>query len=172
MDVTRTFDLLSRYRERSPKEDALCFKHNGAWIKYSSQDYIDYSYNFCYGLYELGFRKGDKIITVSSNRPEWNFADMGMSMLGVVHVPVFTSLNASEYEYIINNSGAKMVLVSDNKLFCCLSPALKNSDHEVLVYTFDNVPNARSWTEIINKGKSCAGETVQEVEKIKAYDYS
>jgi long-chain acyl-CoA synthetase len=168
MDVIRNFDLLSRYRERSPKEDALCFKHNGAWIKYSSQEYIDFSYNFCYGLYELGFRKGDKIITVSSNRPEWNFADMGMAMLGVVHVPVFTSLNATEYEYIINNSGARMVLVSDNKLFCCLSPALKNSDPGVMVYTFDNVPNAKSWTEIINRGKSCAGETMNEVEKIKA----
>ncbi|MCK7532643.1 MAG: AMP-binding protein [Marinilabiliales bacterium] len=131
-------------------------------------DYIDFSYNFCYGLYELGFRQGDKIITVSSNRPEWNFADMGMAMLGVVHVPVFTSLNASEYEYIIKNSGAKVVLVSDNKLFCCLSPALKNSDPGVMVYTFDSVPNTNSWTEVINKGKSCSGETVKEIEKIKA----
>ena len=117
MKTTRTFDLLDRYREKFPKDDALCFKQNGEWIKYSSQDYIDYSYNFCYGLYELGFRKGDKIVTVSNNRPEWNFIDMGMSMLGIVHVPVFTSLNAAEYEYIIKNSGAKMIIISDKKLF-------------------------------------------------------
>ena len=95
MIVNRTFDLLDRYRENFRKDDALCFKQNGIWIKYSSQEYIDYSYNFCYGLYELGLRKGDKIITVSSNRPEWNFADMGMSMIGIVHVPVFTSLNTA-----------------------------------------------------------------------------
>jgi len=49
----------------------------------------------------MGFRKGDKIITISSNRPEWNFADMGMSMIGVVHVPVFASLSTSEYQHII-----------------------------------------------------------------------
>ena len=94
-------------RENFQKDDALCFKHNGNWIKYSSKEYIEYSYNFCYGLYELGLRKGDKIITVSSNRPEWNFVDMGMSMIGIVHVPVFTSLNADEYEYIIQRLRCK-----------------------------------------------------------------
>jgi long-chain acyl-CoA synthetase len=77
-NVARTFDLLDRYKDKFQKEDALCFKKNVAWIKFSSQEYIEYSYNFCYGLFGLGLRKGDKIITVSSNRPEWNFIDMGM----------------------------------------------------------------------------------------------
>ncbi|HOC48827.1 MAG TPA: AMP-binding protein, partial [Bacteroidales bacterium] len=90
--VSRTFDLLDRYRELYNKADALCFKHNGNWQKYSTAEYIEHAYSFCYGLCESGFRRGDKIITVSANRPEWNFTDMGMSMLGVVHVPVFTSL--------------------------------------------------------------------------------
>ncbi len=93
MEVKRTFDLLDRYRENFQKDDALCFKQNGAWVKFSSGDYIESSNDFCRGLYELGLRKGDKIITVSSSRPEWNFADMGMAMLGIIHVPVFTSLN-------------------------------------------------------------------------------
>jgi long-chain acyl-CoA synthetase len=95
MNLTRTFDVLERYRENLPKDDALCFKQNGLWIKYSSQEYIEFAHNFCYGLYELGFRKGDKIVTVTNNRPEWNFIDAGMAMIGIVHVPVFTSLNAA-----------------------------------------------------------------------------
>ena len=113
MEVLRNFDLLKRYADKFHKEDALCFKLMGKWEKYSSDDYISYSENFCKGLYEMGFSKGDKIITVSANRPEWNFADMGMAMLGIVHVPVFTSLNASEYQYIIRDSGAKMILISE-----------------------------------------------------------
>jgi long-chain acyl-CoA synthetase len=124
MDVTRTFDLLDRYRDNQKKEDALCFKQDGAWVKYSSDEYIELSYNRCYGLYELGLRKGDKVVTVASNRPEWNIAHMGMSMMGIVHVPVFSSLNISEYEYIIKNCGAKTVLVSDSKLLRCTAPAV------------------------------------------------
>ena len=139
MSVTRTFDLLDRYRESPEKEDALCFKHDGKWIKFSSHEYVEYSYNFCYGLYELGLRNGDKIVTVSTNRPEWNFIDMGMAMIGVVHVPVFTSLNAAEYEYIIRDSGAKMIIVSDAKLLKCMSPLSLAIGKSVKVYTFDKI---------------------------------
>lgn len=168
MKVTRTFDLLDRYREIPRKGDALCFKRDGSWIKYSSQDYIDNSFNFCYGLYEMGFRKGDMIITVSTNRPEWNFADMGMAMLGVVHVPVFTSLNVPEYEYIITNSGARMVIVSDRNLYKCIAPALEAAGSGAEVFSFDQVEGVSNWMEIVGKGKSCPEATRNEVEKIKA----
>ena len=167
MNVMRTFDLLDKYKEDFPKEDALCFKQNGAWIKYSSHEYIECSYNFCYGLYELGFRRGDKIITVSSNRPEWNFIDMGMSMIGVVHVPVFASLNITEYEFVFNNSGAKMIIISDNKLYKYVSPAFNNVGFSAGIYTFDEVQGTKSWLEIVDKGKSCPDETRQKVKKEK-----
>ena len=154
MEVIRTFDLLDRYAEKFPKDDALCFKHDGEWKKFSSHEYIDYATSFCRGLYESGFRKGDKIITVSSNRPEWNFADIGMAMIGVVHVPVFASLNISEYQYIIRDSGAKMILISDARLYKCVAPAFDYPGFSSLVYTFDEIKGVSNWKEIINKGKN------------------
>ena len=168
MNVTRIFDVMERYRENFPKDDALCFKQNGLWIKYSSQEYIEYAHNFCYGLYELGFRKDDKIVTVANNRPEWNFIDAGMSMIGIVHVPVFTSLNATEYEYIIKNSGARMIIISDKKLFKCVSPVFNNAGFRIPVYTFDEVNGARNWLEIVEKGKSCSEKTKENVGTIKS----
>jgi long-chain acyl-CoA synthetase len=167
MNVTRNFDLLDRYRELYVKDDALCFKQNGVWTKFSTMQYIEYSYNFCYGLYELGFRKGDKIISVSANRPEWNFIDMGMSMIGVVHVPVFTSLSAVEYGYIIKNSGAKMIIVSDKRLYKTIAPVLSDSSVTARVFTFDEIPGAKNWLEIVEKGKQCTEMTIQAVEKEK-----
>ncbi len=167
MQTTRIFDVLDRYREKFPKDDALCFRQNGEWVKFSSGDYIEYASNFCYGLYELGYRKGDKIVTVTNNRPEWNFIDTGMTMLGIVHVPVFTSLNSSEYEYIIRVSGAGMIIISDKKLFNTVSPATKKIGPSVPLYTFDDIPGAMNWLEIVNRGKSCSGETRKNVEAIK-----
>jgi long-chain acyl-CoA synthetase len=167
MQTTRIFDVLDRYRDKFPKDDALCFKRNGAWVKFSSQDYIEYSYNFCYGLYELGYRKGDKIVTVTHSRPEWNFIDTGMTMLGIVHVPVFTSLNSAEYEYIIRVSGGKMIIISDKKLFNTVNPAVKNIGPSIPLYTFDEITGAMNWLDIVNKGKSCSGKTKQIVEVIK-----
>jgi len=165
--VSRTFDLLDRYRELFNKEDALCFKENGAWKKFSTAEYIEYSYSFCYGLYESGFRKGDKIITVSANRPEWNFADMAMSMIGVVHVPVFTSLSATEYEYIIRDSGARMIIISDKKLYRTLEPVLAETGISCPAITFDKIEGAANWFEIVEKGRHCSAKTKQEIEELK-----
>ncbi len=115
----------------------------------------------------MGIRKGDKIITISSNRPEWNFADLGMAMLGVVHVPVFTSLSTPEYEHIIRDSGAKMVLVSDAKLHRTVEPAVKETGSNIGLYTFDEIEGAPNWNEIISRGVDCPSETKQEIDKQK-----
>ncbi|MCU0473057.1 MAG: long-chain fatty acid--CoA ligase [Bacteroidales bacterium] len=167
MKILRTFDLLERFRENYIKDDVLCFKKNGTWMKFSTRDYIDYSYNFCYGLCESGFKKGDKIITVTANRPEWNFVDMGMSMIGIIHVPVFTSLSTQEFEFIIKNSGAGMILISDKKLYKCMLQALTNAGVTDRVFTFDIVEGVKNWLEIVEKGKRCSEKTKEYVEKEK-----
>jgi len=167
MTVERTFDLLERYKENFPKEIALCSKQNGVWVKYSTDDYIESSYNFSYGLLELGIQKGDKIITVSNNRSEWNFVDMGMSMIGVIHVPVFTSLSTAEYLHILNHSEAKLIIVSDKKLHKVVSPAAVASDYPVPVYSFDEIEGVKNWKEIVDTGKRSSAKHSQTVETIK-----
>jgi long-chain acyl-CoA synthetase len=168
MNVTRNFDLLDRYKELFDKEDALCGKQNGQWIKYSSGDYIEYCWNIACGLLGLGLRKGDRIITVSNNRPEWNFADLGMAMIGAVHVPVFTSLNTTEYEHIIAHSGAKLILVSDSKLLKVIKPAAEKYLSPSGIYSFDDIDGISSWKEIINSGRQNREKLGSEVEKIRS----
>ncbi len=159
MDVTRTFDLLERYKKNFPREDALCFKRSGAWIKYSTHEYIENSNNICFGLFKMGLRKGDKIITATSNRPEWNFVDMGMAMLGIVHVPIFTSLGAGEYEYIIRDSEAKIIFISDSKILRSVEPAVKRSGVPTKIFSFDEIGGVANWMEVVSTGKSCSAET-------------
>ena len=168
MNVERTFDLLDRYKEHFIKEDALCSKQNGVWIKYSSGDYIDTSYNFSYGLLDMGIKKGDKIITISNNRSEWNIADMGMSMIGVIHVPVFTSLSTSDYQYIINHSEADLIILSDRKLYKIVSPAAAASAKPVQIYSFDEIDGVKNWKEIIEAGKLSSMKHSKSVETIKS----
>ena len=167
MVVTRNFDLLDRYKELYIKEDALCAKQNGVWVKFSTADYIEYSYDFSYGLLSLGLRKGDMIITISINRPEWNFADLGMAMIGVIHVPVFTSLSTSEYRHIITHSGAKMVIISDAKLLRVIKAATEKCGLSDNVFSFDNIEGVKNWKEIIEHGKLNREKFRGEVEKIK-----
>lgn len=169
MKVERTFDLLDRYREKFiDKDDALCGKQSGTWVKYSSRDYIDNSFHFGCGLLELGIKKGDKIITISNNRPEWNFADMGMSMIGIIHVPAFVSLSIADYHYVIEHSEACMILVADKKMLKNLSPAVALTGRDILIYSFDEIEGVKSWKEILEAGKKNADKHRDTVNSIKA----
>lgn len=154
IEVTRTFDILERYLEEFPREDALGGKKNGEWYTYSTEEYYEKSHLFAKGLLALGFKKGDKIATVTPNCPEWNFADMGMAMTGVVHVPVYPTIGEDEYKYILEHSEARMVIVGDKKLFEKIHPLANQISEIEHVYTFEEVEGARHYQEILDLGAS------------------
>lgn len=167
MEILRTFDLLDRYKANFQKVDAFGVKENKKWITYSTNDYIDYAYNFAYGLLELGFQKGDKIATISHNRPEWNFIDMGMSMIGIVHVPLYTSLNLQEYTEVINHCDARMLIISDRILYKKLEPIFQKLPKIEKVLTFDEIQGASNWKMIVQLGIDQKSKWIDKVNEIK-----
>ena len=88
MIPTRNFDLLERFTTKFSGRNALAEKVGGKWKFYTAEDYSQIANQFALGLLEMGLTKGDKIMTVTNNRPQWNFVDMGMSKAGLIHVPV------------------------------------------------------------------------------------
>ena len=85
MEVTRLFDLLENGKKVYSANPALGCKQNGQWITYGISEFIDYANNLSYGFLAMGLNKGDKVITVTNNRPEWNFVDMGLN-LSLIHI--------------------------------------------------------------------------------------
>jgi len=165
MKPIRTFDLLDRYIGLFPEQDALAAKKDGKWVIWSARQYYENAHHFGCGLLELGFMKGDKIVTITNNRPEWNFVDMGMAMAGVVHVPVYTSMTCEEYRYIIEHSDARMVIISERKLYETIKPVcdqVKNVEH---IFSFDIIEGAASWTEVLEKGKRCRPEPLKSLKR-------
>lgn len=169
MNVSRVFDLLERYKQNFPaKQDAFGVKINGEWIKYSTAEYIELAHQISYGLLSLGIKKGDKIATISTNRPEWNFVDMGILMIGAVHLPIFTSLSTEEYEFILNHSDSKLIFVSDKALYNKIAKANLKENKAEIIYSFDPLENVNNWKDILKKGKDSAVFFGEELSKIKA----
>jgi len=168
MEVTRIFDILDRLKENPHTigNFQLAEKIEGQWIKYNVADYIEISNNVSYGLTALGIKKGDKIATITNNRPQWNFVDMGMSQIGAVHVTIYPTISDEEFEYILKHSDTKIVFISDKSLFKRIQPiALKLQNIEI--YTFDKVEGAKNWTEIVELGKKSKIYYEKNVEEIK-----
>ncbi len=167
MIPTRNFDLLERYITTFPNHNAFAEKIDGNWEFYTAEQYNEIAHHFALGLLELGFKKGDKIVTVTNNRPQWNFVDMGMAMAGVVHVPVYTSMNAEEYGYILEHSDAKMVIVSDMKLYNLIYPVSQKVKAVKHFFTFDEIEGARHWKEVTDLGKKSSSDARNKLESIK-----
>lgn len=169
MNITRNFDLLQQYQDKfGNKDDALVSKVNGEWVKYSSKAYIENSNLVSYGLLALGLKKGDKIATITNNRPEWNFLDMGMAQIGVIHVPLFTNLDFQGYSKIISHAEVRYVFVSDKYLSGIINPIVAEENLLEKVYTFDEVEGSANWKEILEVGKANAIQLQDELESIKA----
>lgn len=124
-EIRRTFDIIDYINEQySQKNDVFGGKRNGVWFIYSASDYRQYVNAISYSLLELGFKKGDHILSVSTNKPEWNFMDMALAQLGIVHIPVYPNINTEEYIYIFNHSDAKAIFVGDDVIYQRVKPAI------------------------------------------------
>jgi len=173
MEVTRIFDILDNYNEKYPKEDALVGKSNGRWEKTSTQSYFDKSHKLAYGLLELGLKKGDKVASVSNNRPEWNIMDMAIAMTGLVHVPIYPTISQRSFEYVLNHSEAKVFFIATDHLYAQVSGIFANVKSLKHVYTFEPVKGATHFNALLEIGEINAGkhkETLSNVKKSIAPD--
>ena len=152
--VTRTFDVLERALNEFPREDAIAGKKDGKWYTYSTEEYYNKSQQLAMGLMALGLKRGDKVATVTSNRPEWNFADMGLAMAGFIHVPLYPTLGDDEYKYILKHAEVKIILAGDKKLFESMCPLANMIDGVDAVYTFEEVEGAKHYQQILDLGES------------------
>ncbi len=167
MKVTRTFDLVDHLMDGLQRDDALTIKRNGKWEKFSTKQYKEFVDNFSCGLLALGFKKGDKIVTISNNRPEWNFIDMGMTQVGVVHVPIYANLGPSEYDHILTHSDAKIVIASFEEFYEKIKIPAKKASNVEKVYSIDPIDGVPTWMEIIDLGKENATKFKDELIKVK-----
>jgi long-chain acyl-CoA synthetase len=167
MKVTRLFDLLENAKSLYGGKPILACKQNGNWIEYTVADYIDYANNISYGLLAMGLNKGDRVATISNNRPEWNFIDMGSNQAGMVHVPIYPTISNEEYEHILKHSESKVVFVSDKQLYQNIKPIADSIPGILGVFIFNEVEGIPNWTEVLTKGKENAQEMSVKLEEIK-----
>ncbi len=85
------------------------------WAPISSQDLYRVVAGVARGLSQWGLTKGDRLAVLSENRFEWAVTDFASLLLGVVVVPVYSTLTAQQTAYILCDSGAKVVFVSTEK---------------------------------------------------------
>ena len=127
---TRVFDILTHQLTHYPKPDALAYKVNGEWRKFSTREVADTVRALAAGLRAAGVGPGDRVANViENNRPEWNFIDLAVLQLGAVHVPIYPTLTPGEFVFILNDSGAKLVFASTEALRAKITAVADRPSH-------------------------------------------
>jgi long-subunit acyl-CoA synthetase (AMP-forming) len=87
------------------------------------------------GLAKLGVGRGDTVAIMLANRPEFHIADLAAVMLGATPFSIYTTYPAAEIQYLIEDSGAKLVLVEQAFLDTLLQAreGLPGLDHVIVV---------------------------------------
>ena len=80
---------------------------------YTGSDLFDRIRTLSLGLAALGVQPGDRVALMSDSRPEWVIADLAILTAGAVTVPIYPTLPPAPAGYILNDSGAEVVIVAD-----------------------------------------------------------
>ena len=117
----------------------LWSKQDGAWTAISWREAAETVARLAAALTAIGLARGDRVMLVSENRPEWCLSDLAIMAAGCVTVPTYTTNTERDHAHIIENSGAKAVIVSNAKLARALMPAILRSIQPQILIGIDAV---------------------------------
>jgi long-chain acyl-CoA synthetase len=150
MKPTRLFDFLNYQKHNNPLEKCLNTKYSGKWKSLSTESFYEKVQKLSSSLFDMGVKKGDKIALISTNnRTEWCIVDLAVLQLGAVTVPIYPTITAKEYEYILNHSESSFCFISDLEIFNKLNSILKNTKKIKDVFSFDLIENCKSLESIL-----------------------
>ena len=120
------------------KADALNHKIGDDWVKIPADRVVERVRNAALGLAELGIKPGDRVALLSENRPEWSIVDLAILSLGAINVPIYTTQAVDQIRFILTDSGARAIFISNKKLFKYARQALEGLDFLEKIIFFDN----------------------------------
>ena len=89
------------------------YLHDGQWEQLTYNELWDRVRCLALGLVDLGVEVGDRVAIACNTRVEFTIADLAASTAGAVVVPVYPSNSADECEWVLGNSGSKVIVCED-----------------------------------------------------------
>jgi long-chain acyl-CoA synthetase len=143
-------------------------KFNGKFVSLSWNEVKKDVEALAKGLLNLGVLKGDRVIILSENRPEWQIADLAIMSVGAISVPAYTTSTTSDYKHIINHSEARCLIVSSHDLILKAMPAILESSkcQNVIKIEDDSKKysdpiNIINWSTLIEDNKNLSWDTIK-----------
>jgi long-chain acyl-CoA synthetase len=162
-DFERYPNLVSMFFRQAARRGEAPFlwsKQDGRWTPISWRRAAEQVAALAMALRRIGLAKGDMVMLVSENRPEWCLSDLGIMAAGCVTVPTYSTNTERDHTHILSDSGARAVIVSTAKLARPVLPAAIRSSACEHVIGIEALPGGQtSQVEFHDWQALIAGET-------------
>ena len=133
------------------------FKRAGGWQTLSWRQLGDIVREVALGLLTLGRAKGEAVALLSASRAEWVQADFAIFSAGCVAIPVYPSYTPEQLAYIVNDSGARTLIVEDPAQLAKALEArgkMESLEHMVVIQGYEGrEPSVFTWEELRRMGR-------------------
>ena len=101
-------------------------KKNGSWTWLTYGDFGKQADAVRAGLAKIGVTKGDRVAVIANNRPEWAVACYATMGIGGVFVPMYEAQHAKDWEFIVKDCEAKVLIVATDAIVQKVRPFLES----------------------------------------------
>ena len=146
-------DLFEKSTEKYGPRELFGTKSGSTWTWTTYAQVRKLVDDFRGGLATLGVGHGDRVSMVSNNRVEWAVAAYATYGLGAAFVPMYESQHESEWEFILRDCGAKIVIAANESIYDKLLPLVgkvPSLEHVVALHAPEAPPC--SYRELLAKG--------------------
>lgn len=142
----------------------LLEKINQSWNEISYRTAYEYINAVSSYLMAVGIQKGDRVALLLENSPQYLYFDQGIQQIGGINVSIYPTLPENDIEYILNDSGAKTVLVGSpfllkklikvaNSCGCLTRIIINFDDYEKIIDGLHLQAGTISFSSLIEEGK-------------------
>ncbi len=169
--LNRLFDVPYHQLKNFPQENMFNTKVNGEWQKLSTMEFLDRSMRLSKSLIHLGVSTGDRIAVASTNRFEWNILDIAVQQVGAVLVPLYPTISAKDYAYILNDCSASYMFVGNQEIADKISEVKSQLTTLKDVFAFEDLNEVKSWNTLFDLNHEVSELMVQErMDQVKSSD--
>jgi long-chain acyl-CoA synthetase len=91
----------------------MSHKVDDTWVDISYRQALDKIDAISAWFIEIGIVKGDRLSLIIENGPDYIYYDQALQQVGAINTSIYPTLTETEIEYILNDSGAKTILVGN-----------------------------------------------------------
>ncbi len=163
------FFLNAAFTINKPQRTFLKYKVNNSYQEISFLEASEKINAISSYLMQIGLQKGDRVAFILENSPEYIFADQACMKLGLINASIYPTLTEGEVEYILNDSGSKVIIVGTPFLLKrILKIDSKGTNLEKIITLFESKESSAKvvWLgEVLEKGNELYPSLLEKIEE-------